>query len=214
MTPEMLAKLNGLDIDYLSDGSPIFTLSDGYKFTSDSILLANKVQPDRNDTVVDFCAGSGIVGFEIAAKNDFNKLKLVEIDHAQCDVILQSKRFKKFKTEVEVVNSKIQELENLITKNSVDIVVCNPPFFKVGAGKMNKNPKIAIARHEIELTLKEIFISAKRILKNEGKFFLLHIKSRDKEIEKLCKSHNFKIADKQELDGKLKRVIYTLINKE
>jgi tRNA1(Val) A37 N6-methylase TrmN6 len=55
-----------------------------------------------------------------------------------------------------------------------DLIVCNPPFFKIGAGKMNPAPELALARHELELTLEELLRAAGRLLSPTGRLALIH----------------------------------------
>ena len=63
------------------------------------------------------------------------------------------------------------DLKNIFTKikpDSVDLLVCNPPYFKnVPTAVKNPNPYLAIARHEIETTLDEVVYTASKALKNE-----------------------------------------------
>ena len=111
------------------------------------------------------------------------------------------------RTKVNVINDSVLNLENYIGEHTVDVVVCNPPYFKKGSGEISSNQSRAMARHEIFLTLEDIIKEAKRLLKVGGKFYLIHINSRIAEIEKLLDKYNFILVDKYELKGKLERVI-------
>ena len=68
LNPEQVAKQFGWQLDYLTDGSPIFQCDKYYTFTSDSVKLAKFVDEENIDTLVDFCSGSGIVGLEIIGR--------------------------------------------------------------------------------------------------------------------------------------------------
>ena len=54
-----IADENNLELDYLTDGSPIFQDKNLYTFTSDSVVLARFVDEDKIERLVDFCSGSG-----------------------------------------------------------------------------------------------------------------------------------------------------------
>jgi tRNA1(Val) A37 N6-methylase TrmN6 len=54
----------------------------------------------------------------------------------------------------------------------VDVIVCNPPYFKSGKTKQNKD--LANARHEGELTLCELIDCSKRLLKENGKLMMVY----------------------------------------
>ena len=60
---------------------------------------------------------------------------------------------------------------------------------------------------KIKVTLKEIIFVSKSLLKEGGKLYLIHLKSREKEIEKELKNNDFKILNFEDLEGKLKRII-------
>ena len=85
----------------------------------------------------------------------------------------------------ELYNSKVQDL-NL---DKVDVVVCNPPYFK--NGKVNVNTCLANARHEEELTLGELIFHSKRLLKDNGKLMLVYKSCDVIEVIKLMDEYKF-----------------------
>ena len=57
----------------------------------------------------------------------------------------------------------------------VDVIICNPPYFKVTSDKqLNVSDYKRIARHECYLTLEVLCASANRLLKEKGRFYLVH----------------------------------------
>lgn len=202
-----IAEKNGYTLDYLSSGSPIFQVKNLYTFTSDSISLAHSVDEEKIEHLVDLCSGSGVVGLEVAGNKDVSNLTMVELQKDLANASkLSADNFIK-RTKVNVINDSVLNLENYIGEHTVDVVVCNPPYFKKGSGEISSNQSRAMARHEIFLTLEDIIKEAKRLLKVGGKFYLIHINSRIAEIEKLLDKYNFILVDKYELKGKLERVI-------
>ena len=65
---QKIASDNNWELDYLTDGSPIFQSKELYTFTSDSVLLGKYVEENEIETLVDFCSGSGIVGLEVVGR--------------------------------------------------------------------------------------------------------------------------------------------------
>lgn len=55
-----------------------------------------------------------------------------------------------------------------------DIAVSNPPFRKPHSGLLNEDAERSVARHEIEITLKELLIGASSILRARGRFCLIY----------------------------------------
>ena len=52
-------------IEDLGNGIKIFQNDELYCFTSDAILLSKFARVKSGDVVADFCAGSGVVGFNL-----------------------------------------------------------------------------------------------------------------------------------------------------
>lgn len=55
-----------------------------------------------------------------------------------------------------------------------DTVVCNPPYFPAGSGKVSEHPDRRLARHETATTLHDVVSAAHRLLKNGGHFCFCH----------------------------------------
>lgn len=205
---EKLAEEKGYDLDYLTCGSPIFQVKKLYTFTSDSISLAHAVQEKGIKSLVDLCSGSGVVGFEIAGNNGVEELTLVELQKELAEASSLTGKLFAGDTKVKVLNKNLNDIDADIPSSSVEVVVCNPPYFKRGSGETPDNISRALARHELSLTLEDIVKVAKRILVQGGKFYMIHIFSREKEIEKVVQKNGFLIESKRVLEGKLKRVIF------
>lgn len=197
----------GLVLDYLSSGSPIFQVEGLYTFSSDSIALAHAVQEQQIETLVDLCAGSGVVGLEIADTRDVKNLYLVELQSELADAANISARLTTRKTKIKVINDDIKNAPQLLGEGCADVVISNPPYFKSGSGEVPENLSRALARHELKMTLLDLVSSAARLLKSSGMFYMIHIASREKEIEKTLRDFDFKIVSKSYLKGKLSRII-------
>jgi len=59
-----------------------------------------------------------------------------------------------------------------------DFIFSNPPYKKINSGKMPKNKTEQISKYEVLLTLEEIILEIRRLLKNYGEFFLVVPNSR------------------------------------
>ena len=72
-----------------------------------------------------------------------------------------------------------------------DLIICNPPYFKVNEEtKKNDNKIKSIARHEIEITLDDIIKLSRKLLKNNGSLVLVHRPERLSEIIVLMEKYN------------------------
>ncbi len=148
-------------------------------FNLDTILLAHFVKiPYRAKTVIDVGTGNGVLMLYLA---DQTKAQIigVEIQEERADLAKKNIVLNGLKDRLSVITDDIKNVE----LKGVDCVVCNPPFFKVNElTKRNIDPAIAVARHEVKLTLEELVISVSKMLKQGGYFFVIHRPDRISEI--------------------------------
>jgi tRNA1(Val) A37 N6-methylase TrmN6 len=56
--------------------------------------------------------------------------------------------------------------------DKVDVIVCNPPYFKNGL--LNNNEQLKKARHEESLTIEEVVVHSHRLLKGKGRLVMIY----------------------------------------
>ena len=174
------------DLEY--KGMHIISHKDKYCFTSDSVMLANLVTAGCRDTVVDLCTGGGIIALLIAAKTNAKKVIGVEIQHDMADMASRSVQFNNLTDRVEILNTDVIGISKTLKHGSADIVVCNPPYYKMNEGAARLNECIAIARHEVLLPLEDMVKSVSELVKFGGAFYMVHKSERLAEaIVMLCK---------------------------
>jgi tRNA1(Val) A37 N6-methylase TrmN6 len=74
-------------------------------------------------------------------------------------------------------------------------VLSNPPYKKSNTGLLNPADTKAISRHELLIKLDELVYSASKLLKDGGKFFMIHRPERLKDI--IISLDNNKFAPKR-----------------
>lgn len=178
--------------NYLKDGerlddlefNDMFIISnkDKYCFTSDSVMLANLIKCNAKSTLVDLCCGGGIIGLLVTAKTTCKKVIGVEIQPDMADMATRSVKMNGLDDRMEILCHDVKNITQIIPSGSVDIVACNPPYYKVGDGAIRLNTSIAMARHEIALTLEELVENVSKILKFGGMFYLIHKAERLAEV--------------------------------
>lgn len=150
----------------------------GYCFTSDAVALANFVSVKSGGKLVDLCSGSGVIGILATAKNTVKETTLVEIQECLAEMSQRSIEYNKL-SNIKVVNAPLQGIHKVIGMAVYDTVVCNPPYKKRGTAKLiNENESIAIARHEIAVTIEEIIKEASLLLKYGGDFYIVNKEER------------------------------------
>ncbi len=148
--------------------------SDLFCFGTDSVLLANFARARRGDTVVDLCAGNGIIPILMTAKTKADKFYGIELQKCSYEIFEENIRLNSLEDRVEAINADIADVDNLFKNGSVDVVTCNPPYMNVGAGFLNPDDSLAIARHELKTNLEGVISAAAKILKFGGHFYMVH----------------------------------------
>ncbi len=145
-----------------------------YSFNLDTILLYNFANPAKKGKVVDLCAGNGAIGLSLTSKTSA-KIYLVEIQKKLSDLAEQSIIDNHLSKQVTLVNDDLKNVQQYIAHDTVDTVVCNPPYFKVtDQTAIKDNSVLAIARHELKANLKDILSAIKVLLKENSHAYLVY----------------------------------------
>ena len=165
-----------------------------YKFTQDAIMLAKFCNIKHSDDVLELCAGSGVISFYAYSLCPFNHLYFNEIQKEMCEIINENIAYNGFKRRSKVFNCNLKDLKLTDFKKHVDVIICNPPYFKVEPNhKINDRYEIAIARHELEATLEDIISKSSELLKDKGRLYMVHLATRSTELVTLCSKHRLEI---------------------
>lgn len=147
-----------------------------FSFSLDAVLLADfaKVSGKRIKEVVDLCAGNGAVGLFLSEATTAH-ITMIEIQQRLADMAKRSVLLNDLEGKITVVNDDLRNATNYVKKDSVDVVVCNPPYFvNYDTSEKNPNKYLAIARHELTITLDQIVAVAAGLLKMNAKLFMVY----------------------------------------
>lgn len=186
-----------MKVEVLNDlydyGLKIYQDNELFKFSLDSLLLAEFVNVNKNDkNLLDICSGNAPLPLIIGKKYNID-ITGVEIQREIYLLAIKS-IVENNLSNIEMLNCNAKDLKNYFPGNNFDIITCNPPFFKVNETSLiNEERKKAIARHELTITLEEIFDIVKGLLKDKGVFYLVHRPSRLEEIINLATTHNLHV---------------------
>lgn len=172
--------------DLCLDGLVIYQYKKGYHFTSDSVILANFVGAKHSDRCVEIGTGSGIISVLVNYKCKPKEITCFEVQEKY--KLLAEKNFDNLNmSNVKVILDKAQNYKNY-DLGKVDVVFCNPPYYKNEICKKSEQEDIAICKHEQYLPLCELVECASKMLKFGGKFFFVYPAQRlDEVMETLAK---------------------------
>lgn len=192
----MELKLNEKIEDLQYNGLKIIQSDDGFKFGVDAVILADFAKRNLNNTtVLDIGTGTGIISILLAAKTKLNKIIGLEIQKEVCEMAKRSVKLNNLEEKIEIINEDVKNIESIIKKTSIDIIVTNPPYQKNNTGITNENKKESISRHEVLCTFTDICKAAKYALKPLGKMYIIHRPERIADI--ICGLRNNGLEPKE-----------------
>jgi len=159
----------------------IIQRKDMFNFSLDTVLLANFCTINKDiQCIVDFGTNNAAIPLLLSRRTSKNIIG-VEIQKEAVELANKNIEINSLKNQITIIHNDIKEYVKVAPK--VKLVVCNPPFFKVGEkSNLNENEYLQIARHEIKIELEEIIKSAAMILDNKGRFAMVHRPDRMIEI--------------------------------
>ncbi|NPD11340.1 MULTISPECIES: tRNA1(Val) (adenine(37)-N6)-methyltransferase [unclassified Enterococcus] len=154
-----------------------------FSYSIDSVLLANFPKiPNNKASIVDLCAGNGAVGLFVSQKTNC-PITQIEIQPELSDMGQRSIELNQLTNQMTMINDDLKNSLNYIKRSSVDLLFCNPPYFKLSEStKQKSNQHLAIARHELSTNLDEVLSMSQQLLKTGGHLALVHRPNRFTEI--------------------------------
>lgn len=169
----------------LGNGLKFLQKQDAFRFGCDGVELANFVEGGPKDYAIDLGSGTGIITILLSGKRKI-KTTAVEIQPELCEVCQSNIELNGLSEIANVINTPMQEISKFLQAGCANIVVCNPPYRKAGSGQKQLNEKIAIARHEIKVTLSEVIHAAAYLLSTGGRFYTINQTERLAETLSKC----------------------------
>ena len=191
--------------DLFDYGLKIYQNKDYFKFSLDSILLAEYVTLKNKDkNVLDMCTGNAAIPLILSTKY-VNNIVSFEIQKEIYDLAVKSIQYNKLENKIKVINDDVKMMEKYFPGNIFDVIICNPPYFKYQNDSIiNKNNNLSLARHEITLSLEDIFLIANKFLKDNGIMYLSHQANRLDEIIILANKYKLNVKEIQLITTKYK----------
>lgn len=166
----------------------------GFRFSMDAVLLAHFLQPPPGSAVLDIGTGCGVIPLLLLAQQPQLHIDGLEIQEDLAQMASRSMALNRVQQYIHISQGDVTALPP--TANSrYDYIYSNPPFFSVGTGKISPLPQIALARHELACTLKQLLTHSARLLKPKGHLVLIHRAERLPELLELCRQ--FRLAPAQ-----------------
>ncbi len=176
----------------MSSINPVYTFQysqpSEYQFSHDSVFLAQRVseiirqQNFKCQTVLDLCSGCGIIGLDLLFHlnrsrievHGFDFLEVQDIYAAHFDLnrqqLLQETNCK---TDIQFINANYTSLLSADFNQKYDLIVCNPPYFFTGQGKLSPSDFKNRCRFYIDSDFQNLIAGVVYSLAINGRCYML-----------------------------------------
>lgn len=192
--------------DLLWDGKlKIFQDSESFKFSLDSVLLANFVTINKSTKeILDIGTGNAPIPLMLS-KRTKAKITGIEIQEKSYMLAKESVDYNNLSSQIELQCGDINDIYIDLKNSYYDTIVCNPPYYKNNM-KLSESENKKIARSESNLNLENLFLISKKLLKNNGNIALVIDSSRLVEVITLMQNNNIEPKKMQFVYSKLDKV--------
>jgi tRNA1Val (adenine37-N6)-methyltransferase len=150
----------------------------GYRFSIDGLLLAQFAEPRPDDRIIDLVTGVGIVSLILLFRKKTKRITGVEIQPSLADLARRNAALNRSSRRFQVWEDDLRKLDQRVKRESFHLVLTNPPYRKIGSGRVNPHSEKALARHEIKATLDDVLRAAHYLLKDKGRLAMIYPASR------------------------------------
>lgn len=199
--------LNGERLDELHrNGYSIIQNPAKFCFGMDAVLLSGFANVKPKETAIDLGTGTGIIPILLEAKTQGEHFTGLEIQPESADMAKRSVAFNHLENKINIEIGNIKDASKQFGASSFHVVTTNPPYMTGQHGLTNPNEAKAIARHEILCSLEDVIRESSRLLKPQGRFYMVHRPFRLAEI--MCLMHQYG------LEPKRMQLVYPFADKE
>ncbi len=170
MSKDLAAEDSGISVDTLFNGRLVCCQSRrGYRFSVDAVLLANFVKPRAGDRALDLGAGCGVISLIMAWRSPETAITALELQPSLFELCRSNIERNGLVSRIHGIHGDLRRISSLLEAASFDLVVCNPPYYKVGSGRINPASERAAARHEIKADINQCVKAAAWALRSHGR---------------------------------------------
>lgn len=175
-------------------------------FGMDAVLLSAFANVRKKERVLDIGTGTGIIPILMEARYGGDNYVGIEIQEEVADMASRSVKYNNLEDKISIDNADVKDALKLYGSGFFDVITTNPPYMTVDKGIVNPNDTKALSRHELSVTLEDIVSISSKLLKNKGRFYMIHRPARLVEIMNVMRKYNLEI--------KRIRMVHPYIDKE
>lgn len=170
-------------------GLQILQPQQGYRFSVDALLLADFLNVKPTERLLDLGTGSGIIPLLVSALTPACAIVGLEIQPQLAELARQNVMLNHLDDRIQICQGDLRHIHQHVQAGTFDVVCSNPPYRKVGAGRLNPHTEAAAARHELLCQLPDVVAACKYAVKPGGKVFLIYLPERLGELMSHLRQH-------------------------
>ncbi len=146
------------------------------KVSTDACILGALVEAENAQKALDIGTGTGLLAMFLAQKNPTLLITAIEIEPAAAEQAKDNFLRNGFEKQIKLIENAVQDFakqanETLEKYNLYDLIICNPPYFVEST--LSTNSAKNIARHNQTLSFPELAESARLLIAEKGKFWVI-----------------------------------------
>lgn len=146
----------------------------GYRFSIDSLLLADFITLKPNSSAIELGSGCGVISLILARRYDPVNIMGIEIQEELHKLSVENAELNDLSDNLQFIRGDIREVDQHFKPEAFDACISNPPYRETGSGRVPPDEGRARARHELDLTLKDLVSTGRYLLKGGGRFFIIY----------------------------------------
>ncbi len=159
--------------DLLSHELHIIQSHDVFSFSMDAVLLARFAAVPPRGRILDLCTGNGVIPMLMSTRTKA-AIEGVEIQERLAHMAQRSIDINGLQDQITIRLQDLKEMPLEGEHGLYDLVTVNPPYMPMNGNEIKLNHHKAMARHEIGCTLEDVVRTASALVKNGGKFAMVH----------------------------------------
>jgi len=182
MTSSTLDSISLRDAGVVSIAQP----KKGFRFTLDSLLLADFCRARKRDRILEPGAGTGIISMLLARKFPGARLTAAEVEPLAFNLLCGNIQRNGLVDAILPLDRDVRYLCRSFAPDSFDVIIANPPYTRCGTGKKSPSRERQTARQDQAASL-PCWLDLQTLLKNKGKYFLVFSANRAAEVMSLLR---------------------------
>lgn len=155
----------------------------GYRFVydeavfppgTDSFVLSALPRLKTGMRVCDLGCGTGLLSLLLLQRQPELQVTGVELDEHAAALARKAVEENGITDRMQVLRGDLRQIRSLLPAGAFDLVVCNPPYYVSGGGRLPTRDAMRTARAELSCTAEDACAAAAYLLRWGGSFCLVH----------------------------------------